>query len=1258
MSSDGPTSSESVLFLENKQAQNCIAVLVNDGSTKTERNNALATLRTIYDKYLECPTLIDPYLEDMVTSLAQCARSHLLADQPDTTSLPHALSALYALCKVRGYKRVQRFLPHETQDVEPVFHTLQRLDAASDSDTSGSSGPLRWESIYTLWVWMGMLSLVPFDCNVISNDSFLSSFLSLGKLHLAHAGPTRETASACLASWLARPDLRQELAQFVEWSHDILVACGKDSHTISSFVVMGTVHTLAGLVKTATTRSTADMERLWEPALEVAENAPQGAVQLRKLLVKWFSRMACAYLPPRVASWRYRRGRRCLLDNMRQSKTTSTASADEERDTPENFQEELFPVPDQVEDAMGFVLQSLTDSCTVVRWSAAKGVGRMTERLPSLCADDVLDAILKLCNDPEKDHAWHGACLALAELARRGLLLPGRLGDVVPLVIRAVQFDVRRGQTSVGANVRDAACYTYWAFARAYAPSVIKPYVTDLSRSLVLASLFDREVNCRRAASAAFQECVGRQGADNFKHGISILTTADYFSLGNLANAYTSIALHVAQFPEYRKPIISHLYLVKLQHWDPSIRNLSSKSLGRLAHLDVNFASNKVVPFLVKRSTDENLFVRHGAVLAVAELVLSLSKCEKQQKAPDFSQDVLASIAELVPAIEKARLYRGRGGEIMRSAVCRLIECISKARMPLTVKQQVRYLDSVDTCLKHPSGFIQEAASNALHALMRSYFPVGARGPSERLQKRVVDYYIQIVSTSINPAETRGFALALGVLPRKLVAPSSPVLSSVLDCLTGAACNDAKVGDESDAETRRNAIVALERICTEVGIGEDRFSSDPKILSPIVGLDGKQVAQVFESFLSSLDDYNIDRRGDVGSWSRKAAMSGLECLTYAAANMTGGAQAPTRTKLQDNEAINGDTGDKENTGPHSDANGNYPYFSESLCIRIFGSLLKQLSEKLDLVRNHAGGCLERLLLSQSPSIPHIPQKKVLLHSLGLLPRKHTNWANGHETYSLVMAAACVDEFCYPIIAGMVVSVGGLGESVAKPAEEALLAWVRDPSAHSTTLRVQLLADVLLKIFRRHQRDRRVTLPLLKTIDLLLLRGCLNPLVHTDDTSFPSSILQCLTAEANRCSDVHRLLVIVSVSLAILSCRRNSKMNEDILVLVFRMLGHPYPRVRRFTADHLYVRLIEDQTMVPNQEGVEAAMALLLEGQWDTDIALSVVRDIRDRIAELSGVRLPVFSSSGGTTSNSNSRTEMPPSDEFASYASLVSSNMS
>ena len=109
-----------------------------------------------------------------------------------------------------------------------------------------------------------------------------------------------------------------------------------------------------------------------------------------------------------------------------------------------------------------------------------------------------------LFDDNETDSSWHGGCLALAELCRRGLLLPDRLSTYMPILDKAFVYDINRGNHSVGQHVRDAACYVVWSFARAYSPEIMKPHVHTLSTQLIIESLFDREINCRRAASATF----------------------------------------------------------------------------------------------------------------------------------------------------------------------------------------------------------------------------------------------------------------------------------------------------------------------------------------------------------------------------------------------------------------------------------------------------------------------------------------------------------------------------------------------------------------------------------------------------------------------------------------------------------------------------------------------------------------------------------------------------------------------------------
>lgn len=52
------------------------------------------------------------------------------------------------------------------------------------------------------------------------------------------------------------------------------------------------------------------------------------------------------------------------------------------------------------------------------RWLAAKGIGRICNRLPKDLGDEVVGSVTELLNPLEPNEAWHGACLAIAELGK------------------------------------------------------------------------------------------------------------------------------------------------------------------------------------------------------------------------------------------------------------------------------------------------------------------------------------------------------------------------------------------------------------------------------------------------------------------------------------------------------------------------------------------------------------------------------------------------------------------------------------------------------------------------------------------------------------------------------------------------------------------------------------------------------------------------------------------------------------------------
>uniref|UniRef100_A0A4X2L794 Tubulin-specific chaperone D n=1 Tax=Vombatus ursinus TaxID=29139 RepID=A0A4X2L794_VOMUR len=464
----------------------------------------------IMDKYQEQPHLLDPHLEWMLNLLLDIVR-----DSDSPPALVHlAFKFLYIITKVRGYKIFLGLFPHEVADVQPVIDMFTHQNP-KDHET--------WETRYVLLLWLSVTCLIPFDLSRLDGNltseggevrtSTMDRILQIAESYLIVSDKARDAAAVLISKFITRPDVRQKkMADFLDWT---LSTLSKSSfQTMEGTIMMdGMLQALAQVFKHGTRESCLPYASTVLVCLDNCKLSESNHTLLRKLGVKLVQRLGLTFLKPKLAKWRYQRGCRSLIANLRLS------TQDEERQIPQilaSDNDEDYDVPEEVENVIEQLLVGLKDKDTIVRWSAAKGIGRMTGRLPKELADDVVGSVLDCFSFQETDNAWHGGCLALAELGRRGLLLPSRLTDVVPVILKALTYDEKRGACSVGSNVRDAACYVCWAFAHIFCT------ITKIKSSLF--SLIPINVG-------------------TFPHGIDILTTADYFAVGNRSNCFLNISL-------------------------------------------------------------------------------------------------------------------------------------------------------------------------------------------------------------------------------------------------------------------------------------------------------------------------------------------------------------------------------------------------------------------------------------------------------------------------------------------------------------------------------------------------------------------------------------------------------------------------------------------------------------------------------------------------------------------------------------------
>jgi tubulin-specific chaperone D len=547
----------------------------------------------------------------------------------------------------------------------------------------------------------------------------------------------------------------------------------------------------------------------------------------------------------------------------------------------------------------------------------------------------------------------------------------------------------------------------------------------------------------------------------------------------------------------------------------------------------------------------------------------------------------------------------------------------------------------------------------------------------------------------------------------------------VLQSLATACAPTATVGGEGDAETRRNAITALADLCEEVGIGSSSSSSSSSSNSTAaVTLQLQQVELVFAALLAATGDYSTDKRGDVGSWCRAAALQALERVTNLAVTASIGiplerpATAASTVQLtvpalqqrlrymEITVQPDGAVGMlPERAAQLSAANGEV-YFTPALCEALVCALLKQLAEKLDAVRDVAGSVLQRLLTAKLPQLklPYVPCRRQLVAALQLESQQQqassvssadssaVNWATPAVTFPMVVKALSLPPYHAAVASGLVISVGGLTESVVKHSAAALLSWARaagggSNSGSSSKKSTAAAADVsalatlgasLTALLTAHSGDDRVALPLLRTLDLLLANDAFAPLPPAHP--FGQHLLAAVRSELRSCRSVPKISAGGGVLLGLISFSGGT--GTGALRSAVGLLAHKFPRVRKHMAELMYVRLLaageehEEQEAVTaptvsaagvveegetapallqpppsfTPEAIDDALDLLTGAVWDG--TQEEARSARDALAGVLHVELPAAAVSG-SGSRRASGSAGAAKDELESYEALV-----
>ncbi|QPG94942.1 hypothetical protein C2857_007374 [Epichloe festucae Fl1] len=891
----------------------------------------------VLDMFQELPQLLDPHLPRWIPLLAEsyleyAQMRHRVKQTTRQSELlvpvDYAISRiLYAFCKVRGEKVVVRFLNVETRYLEVL---LSAVEEAEEKSHLQQKPAWEWEQRYVVLLWLSHLLLAPFDLSTISTldaedsgcvpsiDGFdwprnlpgiTTRVVPLAIKYLSSPGKEKDAAKALLVRVAMRRDMQQlgVLDALVRWAMASLRP-RKDEPLRSTYFYLGVLSFLAGALRSAA--ETSDMDPYLAPvfhcvyAITLAENdMSQSIIKLavvRKMILKVIRSVAVS-----------------LLRQQQQQQSMANT--------------------DTVETAIGYLLENISDNDTPVRLSASKALSIITLKLDPGMASQVVEAVLeslnknvlwtKPCSPGEKptrnlssvnNMEWHGLTLTLSHLLYRRSPPANQLSDIIHALLLGLSFEQRSTSGgSVGANVRDAACFGIWALARRYTTRELLSVPTTsvfaakahpstssilqvLGTELVVTASLDSAGNIRRGASAALQELIGRH-PDTVERGIELVQTVDYHMVARRSRAVEEVATKATALSgQYGEALIDGLFGWRgIGDTDAQSRRVAGAAFGvltaGLSLLDKTdcfsrySASIELIMRQIKSLAKRQVEERHGLLLCFASLLDKIAESiqEKGGHSPTQSpliQQALTSVSEILEDCQVAEYRRpeliaeGASSLVVSALPMLQLARIGQSAMPvrpgqasLSVSRVREYIGSVSSRLTDSSR-ANEAAARLITSLQSMVPKWLSRNEAETVQPAAAAALILLLfSTSpIREATLEEWAAAVGTRPTtRTIVTGQGYFHALAMAQPIAKQAQVQSGRDSACQALLSRWAQDDDIDVRVTIVQSLIRSS--LLHAEAGL--------FLALLADgLNDYTTNARGDVGSHVRVQALRAVRSL--------------------------------------------------------------------------------------------------------------------------------------------------------------------------------------------------------------------------------------------------------------------------------------------------------------------------------------------------------------------------------------------